>query len=358
MRRSAARLAVAAALLAVALLAAGCGGGSNPASPGAGPLPLLGLVANPTDASVANPDSNLAAIRLVQSTGVNLTQSGDLWSSLESSPGVIDGQRVRFQAQVFATLGLAQYYNLRLVDTNQRGVPADLATTAWNAPAMLARVDALVDTVLAVAADWPFVALSLGNEVDGYFGQPAHQAELPAYRALLAREIARIHAARPGLRVACCTTSPVLNPFAWVGDTLNAYTDVRAYTYYPFVPASDFQHRPPSVLEGDLDAMVARAATPVFLQEVGYSSAAACGSSPAAQADFVRRFRQWHARQSRGRVIGANYFLLTDWTSATLATLFAYYGGTSAGFAGYLGGLGLRDTNGVAKPAWEAWRNP
>jgi hypothetical protein len=224
---------------------------------------------------------------------------------------------------------------------------------------MLARVDAVVDTVLAVAAHWPFVALSLGNEVDGYFGQPAHQAELPAYRALLQREVARIHAARPGLPVACCTTSPVLNPAAWVGDTLNRYTDVRAYTYYPFVPASDFQHRPPSSLEPDLDAIVARApGTPVFLQEVGYSSSPACGSSVAAQAAFVDRFRRWHARQSRSRVLGANYFLFTDWTSATLNTLFAYYGGTSPGFAGYLGGLGLRDSNGIAKPSWEAWRSP
>jgi hypothetical protein len=321
-------------------------------------VPLLGLVPNPTDESFNNPDSNLAVFNLVKSTGVNLTQSGDLWSTLETSPGSINGQVVRFHAQVFAALGIGQYYNLRIVDTNQRGVPADLAATPWNDPVMLARLDAVVDTVLAVAAHWPFVALSIGNEVDGYFGQPAHQAELPAFRALLQREVARIHAARPGLSVACCTMSPVRNPVAWVGDTLNRYTDVRSYTYYPFVPASDFQHLPPSTLDGDLDAAVARAATPVFLQEVGYSSSAACGSSTAAQAEFVRRFRQWHARQSRSRVLGANFFLFTDWTSATLNSLFAYYGATSPGFAGYLGGLGLRDSNGVAKPAWEAWRNP
>lgn len=346
------------ATLAALLLAAGCGGSSTPVVPGSGPVPLLGLVANPTDGNFDDPDSNLAVIELLKSTGVNLTQSGDLWSTLETSPGVISGQAVRFQSQVFATLGLARHYNLRLVDTNQRGVPADLATTAWDDPAMLSRVDAVVDTLLAVAAHWPFVVLSIGNEVDGYFGQPARQAELPAFRALLRREIARVHAARPGLPVGCCTTSPQQNPAAWVGDTLNAYTDVRIYTYYPFMPASDFQHRPPSVLDGDLDAMVARAATPVFLQEVGYSSSPACGSSTAAQADFVRRFRQWHARQSRSRVLGANYFLFTDWTSATLNMLFGYYGGTSPGFAGYLGGLGLRDSNGLAKPSWEAWRNP
>ena len=35
-----------------------------------------------------------------------------------------------------------------------------------------------------------------------------------------------------------------------------------------------------------------------------------------------------------------------------------WLGLVSPGFAGYLGGLGLRDSNGVAKEAWEAWRNP
>lgn len=350
------RVDAAALGLAALLAAAGCGGGANPVVPGPGPAPLLGLVPNPTDRSFDNPDSLLAAFDLLKSTGVNLTQSGDLWSTLESSPGAINGQFVRFQAQVFASLGIAQYYNLRLVDTNRRGVPADLENVAWDDPAMVARVDAVVDTVLAVAEHWPFVALGIGNEVDVYFA--AHQAELPAYRALLRRQVARAHARLPGLKVACCTTSPVRSPNAWVGDTLNAYTDVRAYTYYPFANATDFQHLPPATLDGDLDAMVARAPTPVFFQEVGYSSSPACGSSTAAQADFVRRFRRWHPRQSRDRVLGASYFLFTDWTSGTLNTLFAYYGGTSPGFAGFLGGLGLRDSNGIAKPSWEAWRNP
>ena len=41
------------------------------------------------------------------------------------------------------------------------------------------------------------------------------------------------------------------------GDTLNAVTDLVVYTYYPFQPASDFQHRPPSTFEPDMSAMLA-----------------------------------------------------------------------------------------------------
>lgn len=341
-------------LLAAAVTLAGCGKGITVAP---GPeRPYLGMVANPADAFVNDADSNRVVLETLRSTGVDFIQSGDLWKTLEATPGAPSAATPRFQAKVLNAFGLRQYYNLRLVDTNQRGTPADLNATAWDAPEMLARVDAMVDSLMAVAQWYPFVAFSLGNEVDVYFG--AHPGELPAFRALLAREVARVHASRPGMPMGCCITSPLRNPNAWVGDTLNAYTDVRVYTYYPFQTGSDFQLLPPTTATADFDAMRDRGATPLLLQEVGYSSSAACGSSPAAQATFVRHFRQWFAAQSRSRVLGANYFLYTDWSGATLNTLFAYYGLVSPGFAGYLGGLGLRDSNGVAKEAWEAWRNP
>jgi hypothetical protein len=149
----------------------------------------------------------------------------------------------------------------------------------------------------------------------------------------------------------------VTNPNAWVGDTLNAYADLVVYTYYPFQPASDFQHRPPSGFESDMNAMLARAgAKPLGLQEVGYSSSPANGSSPAAQADVVRRFRAFAAATPRSRLLFANWFLMTDWSTATVNTLTGYYGATSPGFRAYLGNLGLRDSLGVPKPAWNAWR--
>jgi hypothetical protein len=38
--------------------------------------------------------------------------------------------------------------------------------------------------------------------------------------------------------------------------------------------------------------------------------------------------------------------------------LFGYYGFVSPGFSAFLGGLGMRDSLGAPKPAWDAWRNP
>ncbi len=338
------------------LLASGCGGASKSSGPAGPGAPLLGLVANPVDAAVARGDSNLAAITLAKSTGVNMIQEGDNWHDLEPTPGAIDMARLALRAQVNTALGLAPAHTFRIVDTNQRATPADLAATAWDDPAMFARVDAAVDSILASMATESPVMFSLGNEVDAYFG--THSTELPAYVRLLRREIARIHTARPGVPVGCCTQSPPGNPTAWVGDTLNTYTDVRVYTYYPMVNPSDFQFRPPTTLEGDLDGILAAGPSPVYLQEVGYASSPVCGSSLSAQAEFVSRFRHWHARQSRAKLLGASYFLFTDWTGATLDGLTTYYGFTSPGFRGFLGTLGLRDSSGLAKPAWEAWRNP
>lgn len=337
--------------LALALLVVSC---SDPARPPAAPAaPHVGLVPNPSDFTYA--DSAGSAVLTARALGATMVQLGDLWSTLEPSPGTIDVSGLRSAVALFRGLGFEPYYNLRLIDTNQRGVPADLAGLGFDDPAMIARADAVVDSVIAVARETRLLAFSFGNEVDIYLSQ--HPGELAAFRALFVRERDRIRAALPALPVGCCTTSPVANPAAWVGDTLNAYADIVVYTYYSFVPGSDFVHRSPSTFELDMEAMVARAGTrPLGLQEVGYTSSPVNGSSPAAQAEVVRRFRAYLRLASRDRILFANWFLMTDWSSSTLAQLFAYYGAYSPGFGAFLGNLGLRDTLGRPKPAWNAWR--
>lgn len=325
----------------------------SPTGPGAGGATELGLSANPSDFEF--PDSIGSALLTARATGATMMHAGVLWTDVESSPGAVDVTQVRQMLSAFQSLGFATSYSFRVVDTNQRGTPADLAGLAWDDPTMIARVDAVVDSLLGAFAQYPLLAFSFGNEVDVYFS--FHPLELPAFRALLQRERQRMRARLPGLPVGACTTSPVGNPNAWVGDTLNAYTDLSIYTYYPFQPGTDFIHRPPSTFEPDMNAMLTRAsAHPLALQEVGYSSASVCGSSQAAQADFARRFRAWVGAQSRSRVLFASWFLMTDWSNATLNRLFTYYGGYSPGFGGYLGGLGLRDTTGAPKAAWNTWR--
>jgi hypothetical protein len=355
----AARPALAAAIGLAALLfivpLAGCSKDSPTRPPGTSAPPLIGIAANPTDATY--PDSVGSAILITRALGSNCFQMGDLWSTLEPAPGTIRLGSLRSTLDQLEALGFSPYYNLRVIDTNQRGVPADLAARAWNDPVLVARADAIVDTLIHVFQTHHLAAFSFGNEVDGYLG--SRSAEVAPFRALLTREISRVHARLPALPVGCCTQSPPSNPTAWVGDTLNRYTDLAIYTYYPFQPGMDFVHRPTTTFEPDMAAMIARnPSKPIGLQEVGYSSSSVNGSSPAAQADFVRRFRKYMAGAPRSQVAFASWFLLTDWSSRTLNTLFAYYGFVTPGFSEYLGNLGMRDSVGVPKPAWDAWRNP
>src|SRR5205814_2158085 len=164
-------------------------------------------------------------------------------------------------------LGIRTYVNLHTIETNQSVVPADLATADFASVDMEARHDDAVDTLLQIAREHPLVALALGNDVDVYFG--AHPSEFASFRTLYAREVTRIHVAYPGLPVGVSTTSPIANANAVWGDSLNALGDLAIYTYYPFQSCSDFVHRPPATLDGDLIAMRARAAgKPFALQEI------------------------------------------------------------------------------------------
>jgi hypothetical protein len=344
--------AVAAAACGAVLLLCGCSGDDSTFFP-VSQSTYLGLSANPAEG--APPESLLGALLTARATGVNLAYLGYLWRELEPAPGEVDVAALRATLAGLQSLGFAVYVNLRIVDTNVNQLPPDLAGKPFDDPAVIARLDALVDSLLAVARERPLAALALGNEVDVYFG--LHPVELPAFRALYQREAGRIHAALSSLPVGVCTTSPVSNPNASIGDLLNGSSDVAVYTYYPFASGSDFRHRAPSTLEGDMSAMRLRAAPrPFALQEIGYSSSPANGSSDSLQADFVRRFRAHVRGRPRGELYFANWFLYSDLPAAVVDTLVGYYGLDTPGFRAYLGHLGLRRADGAPKPAWEAWR--
>jgi hypothetical protein len=347
-------LVAVAAGLAVAL--AGCGGRSNPVVPWpGGPPPYRGLLANPGAFDV--PDSIVGALVTAHASGADLYYHFLTWADFESTPGVFETPSLDAALGGTQGLGYVTYVNLAPINTNVLEVPADLAGRAWDDTALVRRFDQAVDAMASVVTSRPCVALALGNEVDAWFG--SHPGEFAAYRALVAREVARLHAALPGTPVGVCTISPVLNPNASYGDQLATVTDLAIYTYYPFQSGSDFVHRPPATLDADFGAMAARVpAKPWALQEVGYSSSAVNGSSPALQADFMNRLRRRLARESRSRLMFASWAFMSDFSPGLVDTLVAYYGADTPGFRAYLGNLGLRDTLDAWKPAWDVWRGP
>ncbi len=354
----AARVLAAAAALAL-LAAAGCGGKSSTAPPTAAGA-RLGLSLNTTDSSLLNPttfpDSMLDALNRAKAAGVTVLANVPQWSVLEPTPGNWNLGEATIYFDVVTSLGFRTYLNLRILDTGSRNVPPDVAALAWDDTAMIRRVDVVVDTLAAYANRYRCLAAAFGNEVDAYFGQ--HPAEFGAFLALYRREVVRFHALAPGVPIGIVTTNPLANPAAVYGDSLNVTSDVVLHTFYPSVPGS-FDMKPVATFDADLEAVVARAnGKPVAFQEVGFSSDPLVNGSPASQAEAVRRFRTWLARQPSSRVPFASWFLYTDWTAMTLNTLFGYYGFNTPEFGAFLGSLGLRDSLGRAKPAWEEFRTP
>lgn len=340
----------------VAAVLAGCGGKSS-VGPGAAPGALLGMSSNTSDAAFALPtfgDSVLRVLEDAKAAGATVQIRAPQWNRVEPAPGAWNLAEEQLYLDVHRTLGLRTFVNLRIVDTNSRNLPADLAALAWDDPALVARVDVLVDTLAALARRNDVVAVAVGNEVDAYFG--LHPGEFAAFLVLYRRAVARFHAAAPGVPIGITTTNPLGNANAHFGDSLNVTSDVVLHTFYDTQPGG-FTQQPAARFDADLEAVVARAhGRPVAFQEVGYASSPVVGGSLDAQAEAAQRFRTWLGGQPRSRVLFASWFLYTDWSSGTLRTLFDYYGFETSEFGAFLGSLGLRDSLGRAKPAWDAFR--
>ena len=283
-----ARRLVALALVLAPLAFSGCSK-PQPTAPAGADRALLGLLANPSDFHYA--DSIGSSFAIAQATGARFFPYTPLWRDVETGPGVIDLAIPRLTLSVLKAYGQERLVNLRLIDTGSRGCPPDLAARAWDDPAMVARIDAVVDSLAVLAREWRPLAVALGNEVDVYFEK--YPGEFAAFQAMYARQVGRLHAPVPGLRVGIVSTSHAVTPATAYADSLDRFSDIRLHTFYPLVPGSDFLQRDPSSLAAELDAIVARAEDPVAFRRCGYSSSAVNDGSPSKQAAFVRAFKGW-----------------------------------------------------------------
>ncbi len=135
---------------------------------------------------------------------------------------------------------------------------------------------------------------------------------------------------------------------------LNQPSDVFILTYYP-LQADAFSAESPDAPLTDFPKMIQLAGgLPVVLQEVGYPSADLLDSSEAEQAQFVHSvFAAWKA--AGDRIPFLDFFLLHDMTDDFCSTLESYYGVKHPNFHAYLCTLGLRQSDGTPKQAWQAF---
>lgn len=334
------------AMLGVLLASCGEGGGS---SGGGGPVPkgarVLGIHVQPPQ------DNNYdAAIAQAELFGTSSVPFFATWKSIETAPGVYDGALLDTVNAYYPPKGLKNSITIAPINTNVVEVPADLAGTAWDDPALIARFNAMQTFLFSRIPAVTLTAYCIGNEVDATLSTAPAVA---AYKTFYEAARAHARALRPGLAVGCTVMlSGLIGPSKALYQSLNASSDLIALTYYPM--NADFTVKPPSQVPLDVDAaLAAYPLQPLFIKEIGYPSSAICNSSEELQRQFVVEvFKVWDAHADRIPLL--YFFLLSEWSQAQVDQLALYYGAATPAFKEFLKTLGLRSYAGAGadKPAF------
>ena len=299
------------------------------------------------------PTNLLRNFDLVTNAGIGFLIHNGKWNELEPKTGQYDFSGLDFNVATAKRLGIPICYTLRIIETVDRAVPGDMKNVAWDDARMMNRLDSLIDAMtphFQGTVRW----FLIGNEIDGYFGR--HQNELSKYVRLYSHLAARLKQRVPGVQVASTLMFGGVGLMNGFMKPLTDQFDFVCFTYYPF--KSDFTMQEPSSVFGHIDQMRQAAhGRKVVLQEIGYPSGSANGSSPARQAEFVQDVFQ-ALRQNSDLVEAGCFWLLADLKSDVVDTLAKYYGvSNSAAFKSFLQTLGMFDGNGRPKPAWSVYQS-
>ncbi|MGH9936265.1 MAG: hypothetical protein ACREAM_08465 [Blastocatellia bacterium] len=314
----------------------------------------VGLSTNPFANQPINAQSLTERYEQSLAAGVTFLYISPKWNELEPSAGRYNFNSDGFDEKIWRAErdNLPVVVNLRIVDTNQRSMPPDLAGRAFNDGDMQSRLRSLIDALVARSRGrirW----IMIGNEIDGYFGQRSH--EVAAYSQLFRAGAERFRRLQPGIQVSATFT---FDGLALAGSTLKPITDqcdFLAATYYPIKP--DFTTRDPGAVEGDFQRMINVAGGKrILLQEVGCPSSPINRSSEQKQAQFVTNVFD-SLRGHSNAFIGANFFLMSDLPDWMVNEFAKYYSlGNVESFKAYLQTLGMFDGQGRPKRSWEVFR--
>jgi hypothetical protein len=308
------------------------------AAPAAG-APAVGVTLD------SGPGGEAKAFEEFFEAGATAIEAPQPWSTLEPAPG-------RFHLADVAAIvgGVRSTPAMRImvipaaVETTRRSVPRDLRTAPWDSRRMIDRYRALLRR-LASHLSPQARYVSIANEADVYFG--AHPGELPAFLRFARAEIAELHRLAPRVKVGVTVTySGLSTPHPGIARKLARLGDATMLTYYPLV--GNYRMRSPRAPLHDIPRMVRLAhGRPLVLQEMGYSSAHRLGSSPAAQASFVRNVFTAASRAPQALPF-LSFYSLYDLPAPACRS--------RSPQVTFLCSLGLHYRNGHAKPAWRAFR--
>jgi hypothetical protein len=293
-----------------------------------------------------------SALESVRRTGASFFVLELSWSAAEPSPRRYSLEEITRTARLLRQSGATLHLDLPLVTETARDVPADLARIAFDDPKLSLRLGRLLDALMPVLAD--VQTMSLGESADTYFaGRPE---ELRAFRRLFDGAVQFLEKKAPGLLVGVTTAAPGESPAPEVAAALHARSPLLLYMYSPFVPGSPFQQRDPSSLEKDWKLLLQGAGgRPIGFPDVSYSSSSENASSPARQAEFVRRFRTFLAKADGRALRFARWVALRDLPPESLPPLAQDASVVERRRHAFLAHCGLQGPDGTPKPAWREW---
>ncbi|MBA3366985.1 MAG: hypothetical protein H0U03_14590 [Actinobacteria bacterium] len=291
-----------------------------------------------------------SGVDLAVSAGARGSVLSYTWQELEPSPGRYATRQMSGLRYFTQTRKLKVFLGLQVIETTVKATPGDLVHVSFDAPEMKRRFRALVDALRPYLNE-NVTYISVGNGVDMYLAR--HPAAWPAYREFYADAARYLHSVAPWIKVGVTTTfsGAVRKARRKVAD-LNRLSDVQMITYYPVQGL--FQVRPPSVVLGDLRALLEISGSrPLVLPEIGYPSAPALGSSQKQQSAFVDAlFSAW--RRLGNRIPFLNLLYLHDLEPRACSDMAAFYGHARTEFRTFVCSLGFRQADGSPKAAWKA----
>lgn len=283
--------------------------------------------------------------------GIDFVSLTVYWDDFETAPGTFNPEInwLDITNSYYSAADISLALVIAPIDTNVLHVPEDLYEVPFDDLEMITRFQAFIDYALGQLTSVDIICISIGNEIDAYFG--SNQALWLTYQTFYSNTVEHIHSINPSYRIGVKSMFEGL-----VVDhreqlrQINQYSDVILTTYYPL--KRDFSVQPPETVFNDFDRITnAYPKKPIHFLELGYPSSKRLGSSEDAQEHFVMDvFDAWDAHVQQIEAI--NFTWLHDISPAEVDDFSAYYGIGNEKFLAYLSSLGLRHADGTEKPAF------
>lgn len=345
---------IAALVIAASLLVlSGCSTDESESKPG-----LIGISLTEYQSSTPGLEGTLEAVEYTTSRGINIFGMAPEWTELETAPNtysfqdpivnpltLLDPEESRFRSFILV---------LKVIDTNRKTVPIDLAETSFGDAVLVNRFLNLIDALAALPSMERVSHILIGNEVDAYLS--ANSSELNAFSTFYQEAVNRIHVKMPWIKVGTIITfySAATDPVVF--NELLPISDFVCYTYYPVDNSNpNWQMLPPEDVVSDINLMATLAGSKTFgLTEIGYASSVENNSSEAQQEEFIElMFKSFKPYKDKQKLEFLYYHGLYDYPPDFCESYAESQGVDPIGLCSFMNSLGLKSyETGEAKSAW------